>query len=399
MTPPPPAPDATPGPTPANPDAPVDEAEAQHLEPPGRLRGGYRRGKDEVERRVSAGWGWIEHRRVEAIPVDLAVSFYERDRDTFASVLGSAIALRLFLFIVPAIVATVGLVMTVAGHDAVTSTLKAGNITGDLAAQISESTDTSRGTSLLVFLGGLWLTLWAGRNLTKVLAACAGGAWRLDGRESRATLRMGGAVSGLVLLLLGLSFGLNRLRDDFGVAVVTTSWVLTGVVLAVAWFAVTLALPRRTRDPGALLPGAVLMGVTLTLLQAFMQLYLPGRISRASHLMGSIGTAIATLGYMFFVGRIMAASLILNAVVWERVGSISELVFALPVLRRIPERFPSVARFFDLAADEAEAEARAAASAAKAPGAPETPEAAEPTTDDQPATDDATDATGTAGPP
>ena len=37
----------------------------------------------------------------EAMPVDLAVQYYERDRDSFASVLGAAIALRLFLFFVP----------------------------------------------------------------------------------------------------------------------------------------------------------------------------------------------------------------------------------------------------------------------------------------------------------
>jgi hypothetical protein len=57
----------------------------------------------------------------EAIPVDLAVSFYERDRDTFARC-SAAIALRLFLFIVPAIVTGVGQLLTVAGHDAIDTT-------------------------------------------------------------------------------------------------------------------------------------------------------------------------------------------------------------------------------------------------------------------------------------
>jgi hypothetical protein len=202
------------------------------------------------------------------------------------------------------------------------------------------------------------LVIWAGRNLTR----CSPCGWRLAaGRESWRPAH-GRIGHGPVLLLLA-SAGLNRLRDDFGVAVVTTSWLLTAVVLSGAWFLVTLALPRKTHDPGALLPGALLMGITLTALQAFMQLYLPGRISRASQLMGTIGLAIATLGYMFFVGRIMAASLILNAVIWERVGSISEVVFALPVVRRLPRRFPWIARFFDLATDAAEAEARATANA------------------------------------
>jgi hypothetical protein len=64
--------------------------------------------------------------------------------------------------------------------------------------------------------------------------------------------------------------------------------------------------------------------------------------------MGSLGFTVATLGYMFVIGRLMAASLMLNAVVWERLGSVSGLVFSLPVLRRLPARSPRLASFFDL---------------------------------------------------
>ena len=38
-------------------------------------------------------------------PVDYVAELYERDRDVHGSVLGSAIALRLFLFVIPATVA------------------------------------------------------------------------------------------------------------------------------------------------------------------------------------------------------------------------------------------------------------------------------------------------------
>ena len=64
--------------------------------------------------------------------------------------------------------------------------------------------------------------------------------------------------------------------------------------------------------------------------------------------MGSLGVTFATLGYLFLVGRIMAGTLVLNAVLFEQLGSISELVFELPLIRRIPARFPKVAAFFDL---------------------------------------------------
>jgi uncharacterized BrkB/YihY/UPF0761 family membrane protein len=124
--------------------------------------------------------------------------------------------------------------------------------------------------------------------------------------------------------------------------------VATAIVLFVAWFVVSWSLPRGTTDPGALLPGAALTGLTLTALQWIMQYYLPGRIERAADLTGSLGITIAALGYLFLIGRVMASSLILNAVVFERIGSVTGLVFALPVLRRVPERSPRLARFFDV---------------------------------------------------
>ena len=120
------------------------------------------------------------------------------------------------------------------------------------------------------------------------------------------------------------------------------------VVLAGTWFFVCLALPRATRDPGAALPGAVVFGLSLTVLQWFMHFYLPKKIENASEVMGSLGVTFATLGYLFFIGRIMAGTLVLNAVLFEQLGSISELVFELPLIRRIPARFPKVAAFFDL---------------------------------------------------
>jgi hypothetical protein len=301
-----------------------------------------------VDEALAGAQSWLEQRRSGAVPFDLAVTFYERDRDLFASVLGAAIALRLFLFLVPATAALIGLFLLVAGGDSVDDALKQMSVTGTFAAQVKQAAEVSRTTGLAVFLGGLWLSIWAGRNLAKVLAACAGGAWRLSGRQSRATLRAAGAVTAQVLLLLVVSVGLNLLRSNFGIAANTASWLATMLVYAATWFTVSLALPRGTADPGALLPGAVLVGASLTALQWFMQFYLPGRISRASELVGGLGVAVATLGYAFLVGRIMAASFIVDALVWERFGSISGVVFSLPGLRRLPARFRGVARFFDL---------------------------------------------------
>lgn len=333
------------------PESPDDPAPA----PAHGLRGRIAAWRNRFDDVTTSFTGWIERRRIEAIPYDLAVTYYERDRDTFASVLGAALAMRLFLFLVPFLAFAVGAVIAVFGGAGIDTIIEGSGVTGALAAQIRAATESTRAGGLALMASGIVLSLWAGRSLTRVLAACSAGAWRIAGRESRATLRMAGTVTALVTLLVLLLVLMNRVREDFSLPVATTSWLLTAALMSIAWFVVSWSLPRRTSDPGALLPGAVLTGLTLTGLQWVMQYYLPGRIERASDLTGSLGITLATLGYLFLVGRVMASSLILNAVVWERLGSITGFVFGLPVLRRIPERSPRFARFFDLHPDAVDA--------------------------------------------
>ena len=291
---------------------------------------------------------WVERRREHWPPLDLAFTYYERDREALASVLGSAVALRMYLFFIPALVMLVGLAILLVGQDQLDSMLNTVSISGSMAKDISSAASASDGTGWLFLLGGLWLTLWAGWSLSRVLAACAGRAWRLDPKASKATMPAVGALSSMLLLLLGCTLMLNRLRERHGIAADTTSWLLTGLLISAAWFVVSWFLPRRTPDPGALLPGAAVLGITLTALQWFMQFYLPHELAQTSKVAGQLATSMVALGYLFLIGRLMAVSFVVDAVLFEEVGSLSRFVFGLPVIRAIPRRYPIVARFFDL---------------------------------------------------
>ena len=77
-------------------------------------------------------------------------------------------------------------------------------------------------------------------------------------------------------------------------------------------------------------------------MQAVSQIYLPGKFSHASELYGAIGITIVTLGWFFILGRVMMLSLSVDAVIYERFGSITQFVFSLPILRIIPLQVAAV---------------------------------------------------------
>ena len=281
----------------------------------------------------------------------MAVQLYERDRDAFASVLGSAIALRLYLFAVSLMVVLVSSINLLLGSSGLTGFFDAAGVASGVASEVEAAVTRSTGRDLGILLTGLFFAVSAGRSLAKVLAACSAGASRLVGRATKASLRVAVRVTLLTAVLFVAAAVLTRLRTTFGPAVAAGSLAANIVLLSVGWFFVCLSLPRSTRDPGAALPGAVVFGVALTALQWFMHLYLPHKIASASEVMGTLGVAFASLGYLFLIGRLMAATLILNAVLWDEVGSVSGVVFRLPIVRRLPDRFPRLVDFFDLAGD------------------------------------------------
>lgn len=291
---------------------------------------------------------WLDERKRRSVPVDLAVQLFERDRDAFGSVLGSAIALRLFLFVTALSVVVVTGLSLFLGGAALEDALSTSGIAGQMASELKDATSASTGRNLGLFLTGVFLCLSAGRSLTRVLAACSAGASGMEGRSAKSSMRVAARVTALIALLMVAALLSNRVRGAYGLAIAASSLAINALVLGGSWFFVCLSLPRSTRDPGAAIPGAVTFALAVTALQWFMHFYLPHKIASASELMGSLGVTFASLGYLFLVGRVMAASLIINAVLFDRFGSISELFFDLPLVRRVPARFPKVKEFFDL---------------------------------------------------
>ena len=305
--------------------------------------------RDWSTKRVAAGKSEAENtydKYKDRPLVDVCVRLYYRDRDSAGTLVGSAIAFRLFLFFVPMLLFFTGLLGFFAeaiSHE----DLENANITGSFASQIETALSQPNSTRWVATLLGLFGMLWAGRSLTKALVAASCLAWQLPVR-ARASPKVMGAIAGLIAGIALVATVVNRLRDN-GVAVAGASFLVAGCLYVVAWLVVSMLLPRRENtDPSALLPGAVIFAATLAGMQFVSQVYLPSKFSHASQLYGAIGITVVTLGWFFILGRVMMFSLSVDAVIYERFGSITQFVFSLPLLRIIPRKSPKLRKIFGL---------------------------------------------------
>jgi hypothetical protein len=287
---------------------------------------------------------WLENReRHESLRV--GEELFLRDQTSYASVLGSAVALRLFLFVVPANIAIAALVSMLKLSGYFSRHLQQSAITGSVATAVSGRDFWS---AFVLFLTSLWFTLWTGRSLARVLGTSAALAWRLHARAGKVKPVRVLMLSGVVFSLILISSLLSALRDSGGVGTAMVGLTGSIAVGAVAWFFALLTLPSGTNDPGAQLPGAALVGVFMAILLWLVHVYLPNKIARASDRLGPAAATVSTLGFFFFFGRLLTSSFVLNAVIYERYGSLSQVVFGLPGLRAIPKKWPRVATFFAL---------------------------------------------------
>ncbi|HZX54995.1 MAG TPA: YhjD/YihY/BrkB family envelope integrity protein [Ilumatobacteraceae bacterium] len=279
--------------------------------------------------------------------IDIGERLYRRDKESAGTIVGSAIAFRLFLFFVPLMLFIVGLAGFLAQWLTAQDVSGTSNVSSGLAKQINTALSQSgSGRWVAVFLGLIGIAT-TGRSLSKVLVTTSCLTWRLP-ITSKASVKVIGGVVGVIAAIGLMATIINRIREHLGIGVAGLSFIGAMAFYAIAWTAVSLMLPRGTSDPGALLPGSAIVAVTIAAMQAVSQLYLPSKMSHASSLYGAIGTTIVTLGWFFIFGRAVVFGMVMNAVIYDRFGSISQAVLSLPVVRILPRKSAWIRKFFDV---------------------------------------------------
>ena len=252
--------------------------------------------------------------------LDAGFDLYDRDAGAGGSLLGGALAFRLFLLAVP----TLLLVYSGLGFWSYSGSSVPADAGKDLGfSQAILTTMDEVGTQAsqgrwLTLLVGLWALLLAMRALIKALRVVHILAWDLERRRSARSLTsvlVGlGVLAGVFLYTLAGSW----LRDRTPGGGIAVSFEL-GLGWSAIWLGVQHLLPRpRGTGWKDLLPGALLFGLAMEALHAATVFYMAGRVSRMSSTYGPLGVAAVMLLWLFVVARSMVGAAMLNATVWDR---------------------------------------------------------------------------------
>ena len=250
--------------------------------------------------------------------VDVAFEVADRDGEVAGGIIAGALAYRFFIWLLPlALVAVAGLGFAADSADEspeeAADSLGLGGLVSNSIASAAES--PNRWYAIAI---GIPILVWTTRSLLRVLI----GAHRLVWTDLRDAAPKPTLPRAVVLLVLLLSlFAVSALSSTIrawspGVGLV--GLLLVAVPDAILWLLISLRLPHRDAPWVALLPGAVVFGIGVQLLQLFTAYVLEPWAINKQGTYGALGAAAALLFAIFLISRLIVGAAVLNATLWAR---------------------------------------------------------------------------------
>ena len=255
--------------------------------------------------------------RRERGSVDAFYLMVDRDGEVAGGLMSGALAYRIFLWLLPFALVVVGGI-GVAASAASQSTEDAAKSVGLRGLVSSSVAEAAQGSSKwYALLIGIPVLIWATRSLVRAIVGVHRLVWG-DPRRSVPKVSIGRSVQFLALLV-----GYFALRE---LARVVGSWsgsVILQVMFGCAvvfgwWLLVSARMPHRDATTLSLVPGAIVMAVGLELLSILGTYVITPRVESSQSTDGTLGVAATLLFGLFVVSRLVVASAVLNATLWER---------------------------------------------------------------------------------
>ncbi len=233
--------------------------------------------------------------------------------------LSAAIAFRAFLFLVPYVffcVVTFGLAAGASSEDP-TDLARSVGVSGLMARTFASAANLDTWNRVWAICVSGFAMFLAARALVKVLRITHGLVWRVPVPKLSSSNAAAALAIGLVSTQLLVGGGIAWIRQQSLLLGILSLLLSMGLVFGLYLFTSRL-LPHAECPWWALAPGAALVAVGTTGLQAATVFYFAGSIERKSDTYGAIGTSLALLLWAYILGRIVSAAISLNAAFWYR---------------------------------------------------------------------------------
>ena len=250
--------------------------------------------------------------------LDALYDTIDRDSEVGGGIIAGALAYRFFIWLLPfalVLVAGLGIAADAAStspDDAARTLGLAGLVSGSIASAAKSS---SRWYALLV---GIPILVYATRSLLRTLIAAHRLVWGdLRAAAPRPTLGATMRLLGLLLLVFASSGLAGTARAHSPALGLLASVALAAAYVGI-WLLVSQRLPHRRARWTALVPGAVVVGAGLELVQLVAAYVLAPMSLNKQGTYGALGIAAGLLLGLYLVGRVLVAAAALSATLWER---------------------------------------------------------------------------------
>lgn len=246
----------------------------------------------------------------------LPIVFFARYVERQGALLASALAFRLFLWLMPLSLLAAGILAALTGDHAssIESASRGAGVTGAASQEIVEALQGGRRSWWVAVVVGATLVAWTSRTLVRNLAIVNAHAWQAPIPKQRPkTVALSAAVfvCGWIVLL-AIAATITSLDRSMSGGIILSVAVET-LVVAGAWLAIASRLPDKRTTWTDLIPGCLLVGVGATILHAASQIYLPHKLSSASQLYGTLGLAATILAWLLIVAQLVVSAALVNA--------------------------------------------------------------------------------------
>jgi uncharacterized BrkB/YihY/UPF0761 family membrane protein len=247
----------------------------------------------------------------------LSLAFLARYAGRQGVLLASALAFRLFLWLMPFALLVAGILAGLSRDNApsIQSASREAGITGAASQQVTAALrDGNKSWWIAVLVGGL-LFLWTSRTLIRSLTLASAHAWQAPARRpSQKHVLLTTLVFAACWIALFAVASLTARIDGLFPGGLLLAIIAETAAATAIWLVISLRLPDTRSHWTDLLPGCLLVGAGLAILHAVSRVYLPAKLAHSSAMYGTLGIAGTILAWLLIIGQVIICGALVNSV-------------------------------------------------------------------------------------